>query len=100
VEDGGNARIRRISASGNLIQTVAGNGTFASSGDGGPATSASISLFVGMTVDSAGDIFFSEGLRIRRVDAVSGIVNTIAGGANDRRDPLFRLVRPTRDRRF
>jgi uncharacterized protein (TIGR03437 family) len=81
VADGGNARIRRISASGNLIQTVAGNGSFTYSGDGGPATAASISLFVGMTVDSAGDIFFSEGLRIRRVDAVSGIVNTIAGGA-------------------
>ncbi|HEY6344906.1 MAG TPA: SMP-30/gluconolactonase/LRE family protein [Bryobacteraceae bacterium] len=81
VVDGGNSRIRRISASGSLIQTIAGNGTYASTGDGGPATSASIAVFVGMTVDSAGNVLFSEGAKIRRVDAVSGIVNTVAGGS-------------------
>lgn len=80
VADTGNARIRRISASGNMIQTIAGNGGFVSSGDGGPATVASISVFIGLTADSAGNVFFSESVKIRRVDAVSGIITTIAGG--------------------
>lgn len=78
--DGGNARIRRIPASGNPIQTIAGNGQYASAGDGGLATAASISVFVGVAADSAGNVFFSEGGRIRRVDAATGIVATIAGG--------------------
>jgi len=81
VADVGNSRIRRISASGSLVQTVIGNGNYVSTGDGGPASAASIALFVGMTVDSAGNVFFSEGGRIRRVDAVSDNVATIAGGS-------------------
>jgi uncharacterized protein (TIGR03437 family) len=81
VFDGGNGRIRKISASGNLIQTVAGNGAYASTGDGGLATAASIAVFVGIAVDSAGNIFISEGNKIRRVDVVTGIINIIAGGS-------------------
>jgi uncharacterized protein (TIGR03437 family) len=34
-----------------------------------------------MTVDSAGNVFFSEGSKIRRVDASTGILTTIAGGS-------------------
>jgi uncharacterized protein (TIGR03437 family) len=75
-----NARVRKITVSGSLVQTIAGTGTNASTGDGGLGTAASISLFVGITADSAGNVFLSEGNRIRRVDAVTGIINTVAGG--------------------
>jgi uncharacterized protein (TIGR03437 family) len=80
VTDGG-TRIRKISASGSLIQTIAGTGSFTSSGDGGLATQASISAFDGLAADSAGNVFLSEDSRIRRIDAVTGIINTVAGGS-------------------
>jgi uncharacterized protein (TIGR03437 family) len=88
VEDGGNARIRRISPSGDMIQTIAGNGTQAGlqgqpplSGDGGIATSAAIDAFFGIASDAAGNLFIAEINKIRRVDAASGFITTIAGGA-------------------
>ena len=79
VFDQGNARIRKITANGSNIQTIAGNGATYSSGDGGPATSASIYTYAGVAADAAGNVFIGEGNRIRRVDASSGIISTIAG---------------------
>jgi len=85
IYDQGNARIRKARPSGSNIVSVAGNGaalanglTF-SSGDGGKATSASIFTFTGLAADAAGNFFIGEGNRVRRVDAASGIINTIAG---------------------
>ncbi len=72
-------RIRKVSTNG-TISTVAGNGTPDSTGDGGPATSAAIHLPVGVAVDGAGNIYFSEYVnhRVRRVNP-AGIISTIAG---------------------
>jgi sugar lactone lactonase YvrE len=42
IADGGNSRIRKVSADTGVITTVAGNGNFGYSGDDGPATSASL----------------------------------------------------------
>src|SRR5579871_643993 len=66
VSDGGNYRIRAISNG--VISLVAGGG---SGGDGGPATSASLPLLWGMTVDPAGPIYVSQG---------SGEIRAISGG--------------------
>jgi trimeric autotransporter adhesin len=56
------------------IYTIAGNGTNAYSGDGGPATSAELDNPWGVTVDSSGDVFISDTLnsRVRFVPAASG----------------------------
>src|SRR5207244_8640610 len=68
-----------------IITTVAGSGptgTFGGfSGDGGPATSASLNRPAGVTVDGAGNIFIadSNNLRIRRVDAATGKIGRAAG---------------------
>src|SRR5581483_8617362 len=64
-----------------IISTVAGNGTAGYFGDGGPATSASLSAPTGITVDPAGNLYIADyaNSRIRRVDASSGIISTVAG---------------------
>jgi hypothetical protein len=69
--------IRKISPAG-VITTVAGRGTNAFSGDGGPATAADIGLINGMAVDTGGNLYLSDGGRIRKVNA-AGVINTIAG---------------------
>jgi hypothetical protein len=61
---------------------VAGGATCGFSGDGGQARSAEISSKVGqMTFDTAGNLYFADAgnQRIRRIDAASGIISTIAG---------------------
>ncbi|MEX2263976.1 MAG: IPT/TIG domain-containing protein [Bryobacteraceae bacterium] len=71
--------VRRISTAG-IISTYAGNGDNASSGDGGPATAASIGASFGLAMDSAGNLYIAEtgNSRVRRVSS-SGIITTYAG---------------------
>jgi uncharacterized protein (TIGR03437 family) len=70
IADVSNSRIRKVSASG-IIMTVAGNGTGEFSGDGGPATSASLLAPTGIAVDASGDLFIADSgnERIRKVSA-------------------------------
>ena len=79
VNDG---RIRRVDGAG-IITTVAGNGAFGFSGDGGPATNASLGAPNAIALDTNGDLFIADtaNSRIRRVDAETGIITTVAGGA-------------------
>jgi len=73
--------IRKVNSSG-IISTVAGNGGFGFSGDGGPATAAALHSPVGLSIDESGNIYFAdnENSRIRRVSGSTGIITTIAGG--------------------
>jgi hypothetical protein len=78
----GNNRVRTVSTSG-TITTVAGDGTSCSTfpcGDGGPATKAQMSNVWGVFVDTAGDIFISDGgdSLIREV-TTDGNITTVAG---------------------
>ena len=81
IADTGNNRIRRVDAATGIITTVAGNGVGGYSGDGGPATSASLNQPNGVAVDSSGNLFIADtgNHRIRRVDAVTGTITTVAG---------------------
>ena len=82
--DWDNGRIRKVDASTGIITTIAGNGTFTTSGDGGPAVAAGLDIVTGAAPDNAGNIFISEtgGHRIRRIDASTGIITTFATGLN------------------
>lgn len=73
-----NSRVRKIDASG-IISTVAGGGF--TSGDGLPATDVFVNGPTGVHVDGAGNVFFAESWnhKVRRVDAVSGLISTVAG---------------------
>jgi trimeric autotransporter adhesin len=75
-------RIRRIDATSSVITTVAGNGTETFSGDGGPATAAGLGQASAVAVDAQGDLFIADPMdgRIRRVDAQTGVITTVAGG--------------------
>jgi len=79
VTDHSNNRIRKIDTLG-IITTVAGDGTPAYSGDGGPATSASMFHPSGIAIDKHGNFYIGDLLnnRIRKVDT-SGIITTFAG---------------------
>jgi uncharacterized protein (TIGR03437 family) len=75
----GNARVRKIDVSTGVIDTVAGNGTAAFTGDGGPAARASLNDPSSVVVDRSNNIYISEMNRIRRVDGKSGVITTFAG---------------------
>jgi sugar lactone lactonase YvrE len=80
ISDSGNARIRKVDASTGVITTIAGNGSWGDTGDGGPATAAQIYPGQGIAVDNAGNLYFSNWVdTLRRVDAKTGIVTTVAG---------------------
>jgi sugar lactone lactonase YvrE len=77
--DFSNNRVRKVNAAG-VISTVVGNGMQSTSGDGGPATSASIDRPIGITLDAAGNLYLAESYahRIRKIDT-AGIITTVAG---------------------
>jgi uncharacterized protein (TIGR03437 family) len=75
IADSGNNRIRRVNTSGQ-ISTVAGNGIPGFTGDGGLAVNAQIVGPTGIAVDPSGNLYFSDGTRIRKVTA-SGLILTI-----------------------
>jgi hypothetical protein len=81
IADLDNQRIRRVDAATGIITTVAGNGISGYSGDGGAATNASLNSPTDMALDRAGNLFIADfyNARIRRVDAATGIITTVAG---------------------
>ncbi|MCS7026710.1 MAG: hypothetical protein NZV14_18075 [Bryobacteraceae bacterium] len=77
----GNHVIRRIDLKTRIITTVAGSGKPGYSGDGGPATEALLNEPYEVRFDKTGNMFFVEMKNhlIRRVDARSKIISTVAG---------------------
>jgi sugar lactone lactonase YvrE len=72
-------RIRKVDRAG-IITTVAGNGVGGFSGDGGPATQASLNFPYDIAPDSSGNLYIADlgNYRIRKVRA-NGIISTVAG---------------------
>jgi len=80
IADSYNNRVRKVAVETGIITTVAGNGSSGSSGDGGAATSASLSNPYAVAVDSSGNLYIAgSGSRVRKVAADSGIISTVAG---------------------
>jgi hypothetical protein len=84
IADTGNDRVRVVAATTGTfygqamtagdIYTIAGNGTYGFSGDGGPATAAELDFPEGVAVDSAGNVVITDAgnKRVRVVAATTG----------------------------
>lgn len=73
--------IRRLDEKTGIISTVAGSGKKGYAGDNGPAKEALCNEPYEIRFDAAGNMFFVEMMNhlVRRVDAKSGIISTVAG---------------------
>ena len=70
-----------IAAQSQIINTIAGNGLFGYSGDGGPAISAHLNNPNGIAFDPAGNLYFADYTNnvIRKVKKTTGVITTVAG---------------------
>jgi streptogramin lyase len=82
-----NQLVRKVNVKTGVISTVAGTGQKGFGGDGGPATAAHFSSPHSIALDAADNLYIADigNHRIRRVDAKTGIITTIAG--NGERQP-------------
>jgi DNA-binding beta-propeller fold protein YncE len=76
-----NHAIRRVRASTRQIDTVAGCGLPGFAGDGGDARAARLCSPEGVSVDHEGNLWIADSgnQRVRRVDAQTGVITTVAG---------------------
>ena len=80
VGDSTSSRLYRVGPDG-IVRTVAGNGRFRFSGDGGTATAAALNLFLStIALDGKGNLYIADtnNHRIRRVGP-DGVITTVAG---------------------
>ncbi len=77
--DFGNNRIRKLSLTTSIITTVAGTGTSGNTGNGGAATSATLTSPKGIAIDSIGNVYFTTGNVVRKITVSTGIINSYAG---------------------
>ncbi len=74
------SRVHRF-AKGGRLTTIAGNGSMAYGGDGGPAVKATFNGMHNVAVMPSGDILIADSWNhcVRRIDAESGVISTFAG---------------------
>ena len=80
IADTYNNRVVMVTPQGRVI-SVAGDGGAGYSGDGGRAASAELNEPTGLALDAQGNLYIADSANnvIRRVDAKSGIITTVAG---------------------
>ena len=81
VADTGNNRVDEVLASNGHMVLFAGDAKPGYAGDGGPAVKAELTEPTGVAVDSAGNVYIADAGNnvIRRVDAQTGTITTVAG---------------------
>ena len=84
IADTFNCVIRKVDGGTGIITTFAGSGACTTAGDGGLAINASFRVPTRLTVDSHGHVFVIDANAnvVRRIDAVTGIITTVAGGGS------------------
>ena len=81
VAEAGNHCVRKIDLKTGVITTVAGTGQKGYSGDGGPATKATLNEPYAVAATDNGDLYVVDRLNavVRRVDGDSAVITTVAG---------------------
>ena len=79
-----NKRIRKITTSTGIINTVVGTGSAGFNGENILGTSSSVDVVLGLACDSEGNLFYTDfgDFRIRKLTRSTGIVRTVAGTGN------------------
>ncbi|NCX94789.1 MAG: hypothetical protein EBX41_00005, partial [Chitinophagia bacterium] len=92
IADAHNHRIRKVNTSG-VITTIAGNGSYGYSGDGGAATAASLADPIGVAVDVSGNLYIADitNVCIRKVT-----FSSTGGGSTTTRRTYFLRADPHR----
>ncbi|MYG02134.1 MAG: hypothetical protein F4173_07605 [Acidobacteriia bacterium] len=77
-------RVWELNAAG-LIEKLAGTGMSGNLGDGGASSEASFAYPQGIAVDAVGNVYVADtwNHRVRRIDAATGVIETIAGTGED-----------------
>lgn len=88
IADENNNRIRKINTKSGIITTIAGNGAADFNGDGGPAILASLNKPAGLSIDLEGNVYIADrgNSRVRKIDAITGDINTIIGSGRRKID--------------
>ncbi len=73
-------RVLKVDAQG-MLRVIAGTGTKGYSGDGGPATAAQFNGIHNLCITPGGDLLIADSFNhtLRKVDAKSGVITTLAG---------------------
>jgi sugar lactone lactonase YvrE len=81
IADDLNNRVRKVDVNTGIVTTIAGSGRSDFSGDGAIATAASLNSPQSVTIDTNGNIFIADtsNNRVRKIDANTNIITTIAG---------------------
>ena len=81
VADSDSSVIRKITKSTGIISTIAGTGTKGYSGDGGPATKATLFYPIGIAVDTSGNIYVADSYNsaVRIITLSTGIITSMPG---------------------
>lgn len=85
IADTQNNRLRKVAASDGTIATLAGNGSPAFGGDGGPAADALLNYVPDVSIDGNGNLYLSDehNHRVRKITAADGKIATLAGNGSE-----------------
>ncbi len=87
IADLANYRVRMVELKTGVISTYAGSGEQDYDGDGQPARQAGLTGPSGLALDADGNLYIADTFcgRIRRVDAATGLISTVAGDGTEYR---------------
>ncbi|MEK6603192.1 MAG: hypothetical protein AABY69_02145 [Nitrospirota bacterium] len=87
IADLGNYRVRMMELKTGVISTYAGSGVQDYDGDGQPARQAGLTGPSGLALDAEGNLYIADTFcgRVRRVDAATGLISTLAGDGTEYR---------------
>jgi DNA-binding beta-propeller fold protein YncE len=87
IADLANYRVRMLELKTGAISTYAGSGEQDYDGDGQPARQAGLTGPSGLALDAEGNLYIADTFcgRVRRVDAATGLISTVAGDGTEYR---------------